>query len=82
MVDFGNNWNKVLEGEFQKEYYLREQLKVIQKELGDDDNINSEVDEYREKLNIKITIKPRPNKNRQKCNMIYWFYENNKPCKC
>ena len=34
----------------QKDYYLREQLKVIQKELGDDDNINSEVDEYREKL--------------------------------
>ncbi len=23
MVDFGNNWNKVLEGEFQKEYYLK-----------------------------------------------------------
>lgn len=35
----------------QKEYYLREQLKAIQKELGDDDDINSEADEYKEKLN-------------------------------
>ena len=35
----------------QKEYYLREQLKAIQKELGDEDDINSEADEYREKLN-------------------------------
>lgn len=34
----------------QKEYYLREQLKAIQKELGEDDDINSEADEYREKL--------------------------------
>ena len=40
----------------QKDYYLREQLKVIQKELGDDDNIDSEVNEYREKLNkLKIS---------------------------
>ena len=35
----------------QKEYYLREQMKAIQKELGEDDDINSEADEYREKLN-------------------------------
>lgn len=34
----------------QKEYYLREQMKAIQKELGEDDDINSEADEYREKL--------------------------------
>lgn len=34
----------------QKEYYLREQLKAIQKELGDEEDINSEADEYREKL--------------------------------
>ncbi len=30
----------------QKEYYLREQLRAIQKELGDDEDINSEADEY------------------------------------
>ena len=34
----------------QKEYYLREQLKAIQKELGDEEDISSESQEYREKL--------------------------------
>lgn len=34
----------------QKEYYLREQLKAIQKELGDKDDRTAEVEEYREKL--------------------------------
>ncbi|MCK9268426.1 MAG: endopeptidase La [Alkaliphilus sp.] len=34
----------------QKEYYLREQMKAIQKELGEDENIVEEVDEYRQKL--------------------------------
>lgn len=34
----------------QKEYYLREQLKAIQKELGEDENLVEEVDEYKQKL--------------------------------
>jgi len=34
----------------QREYYLREQLKAIQKELGDVDERSGEVAEYREKL--------------------------------
>ena len=34
----------------QKEYYLREQLKAIQKELGEDEDISSEAESYREKL--------------------------------
>lgn len=34
----------------QKEYYLREQLKAIQSELGDKDGVTSEVEEYKEKL--------------------------------
>ncbi|TCL36537.1 ATP-dependent Lon protease [Anaerospora hongkongensis] len=34
----------------QKEYYLREQLKAIQKELGDKDDRTAEVDEYRQRL--------------------------------
>ena len=34
----------------QKEYYLREQMKAIQKELGDKDGRQSEVDELREQL--------------------------------
>ncbi|MCX7773314.1 MAG: endopeptidase La, partial [Clostridia bacterium] len=34
----------------QREYYLREQMKAIQKELGDSDSTASEVEEYREKI--------------------------------
>lgn len=34
----------------QKEYYLREQLKAIQKELGEKDDRLAEVDEYRQKM--------------------------------
>ena len=34
----------------QKEYYLREQLKAIQKELGEKDERLAEVEEYREKI--------------------------------
>lgn len=34
----------------QKEYYLREQLKVIQEELGDRDDIQSEVEKYKRKI--------------------------------
>ena len=34
----------------QKEYYLREQLKAIQKELGEDEDLSSEVEGYKEQL--------------------------------
>lgn len=34
----------------QRDYYLREQLHVIQEELGDKDGIGAEVNEYREKF--------------------------------
>lgn len=34
----------------QKEYYLREQMKAIQKELGQQDERTAEADEYREKI--------------------------------
>jgi ATP-dependent Lon protease len=34
----------------QKEYYLREQLKVIQEELGDRDGIQQEIGEYKKKI--------------------------------
>lgn len=34
----------------QKEYYLREQMKAIQKELGDKDERTSEIEELREKI--------------------------------
>ena len=34
----------------QKEYYLREQLKVITEELGDKDGINADVKDYKERI--------------------------------
>jgi len=34
----------------QKEYYLREQLKVIQEELGDRDGIQAEIEDYKKKI--------------------------------
>jgi len=34
----------------QKEYYLKEQLKAIQKELGEGDGISGEVEEYKRKI--------------------------------
>ena len=34
----------------QKEYYLKEQIKAIQKELGQDDDIMAEIEEYEEKI--------------------------------
>lgn len=40
---------------FQKDYYLKEQLKEIQKELGDTEKIISEADEFKEKiLSLKL----------------------------
>ena len=34
----------------QKEHYLREQMKAIQKELGEDESIADEADEFKEKI--------------------------------
>jgi ATP-dependent Lon protease len=34
----------------QKEYFLREQLKAIKKELGEDDDFQAEIDEYEKKI--------------------------------
>jgi len=34
----------------QKEYYLREQLKAIQKELGDKDGFEEDIEEYKDKM--------------------------------
>ncbi len=49
----------------QKEYYLREQLKAIQNELGDKDGIKAEVEEYRqkfEKRNLPSEVSDKVNK--------------------
>ncbi|WP_400164194.1 endopeptidase La [Brevibacillus sp. TJ4] len=45
----GNRVKKQME-RTQKEYYLREQMKAIQKELGDKDGRQGEVDELREQI--------------------------------
>lgn len=34
----------------QKEYYLREQMRAIQKELGDKEGQGEEIDQYRSKM--------------------------------
>lgn len=46
--------------ENQKEYYLRERLKAIHDELGDNDDFSSEISEYRRKiLKLKISDENR-----------------------
>lgn len=37
-------------GKLQKDYYLREQMKVIQKEIGDYDDLDEEIEKFKEKL--------------------------------
>ena len=41
----------------QKEYFLREQMKAIQTELGDKEGKGGEVEELREKLNSQECLK-------------------------
>lgn len=36
--------------ESQKEYFLREQIRAIREELGEDENLDDEIDEYQEKI--------------------------------
>ena len=46
----------------QKEHYLREQMKAIQKELGEDESIEEETDEFKEKIekgNIPEEVKEK-----------------------
>lgn len=45
VFDVNNQMNKI-----QKEYYLREQIKAINKELGEDDEIAEAIEEYRQKM--------------------------------
>lgn len=37
--------------EGQREYFLREQIRAIREELGEDEDVDEEADEYREKIN-------------------------------
>lgn len=47
--DINNKVKKQID-KSQKEYYLKEQLKVIQNELGDRDGIGAEVEEYKSRI--------------------------------
>lgn len=57
----------------QKEYYLREQMKVIQTELGDKIDSQEEIDEYRKKvaeLNASEEVKEKINKEIKRLNKM------------
>lgn len=43
--------------EGQQEFFLREQMQVIQDELGDKDGTNSEIENYRKRINALKTVK-------------------------
>ncbi|MBI5236399.1 MAG: endopeptidase La [Deltaproteobacteria bacterium] len=49
----------------QKEYYLSEQMKAIQKELGEKDEFKNEIQEFEEKLKTKKLTKEAVKKARQ-----------------
>ena len=59
LLNMQNQINMKAQGEMdknQKEYFLRQQLKAIQTELGEDSEIGDEVNTYKEKLkNLKIS---------------------------
>lgn len=53
ILEIGNKIQTQVKGEIdktQREYYLREQMKAIQKELGEGDERGLEVEEFREKI--------------------------------
>ena len=52
-------------GKTQKEYYLSEQMKAIQKELGEKDEFKNEVQEFEEKIKKKKMTKEASKKARQ-----------------
>lgn len=49
----------------QKEYYLKEQLRAIQEELGQDDNVEEDVEDYTSRLN-KLKLDPKITQKVQK----------------
>jgi len=56
ILELGNKIQTQVKGDMdqrQREYYLREQLSAIKKELGDKDESTVEVDEYRAKIEAK-----------------------------
>ncbi len=56
--------------ENQKEYYLREQLRAIQEELGDTDDILRDIDDYKEKIFSLRTTDENKNKLLKECDKL------------
>ncbi|PQP33414.1 endopeptidase La, partial [Desulfobacteraceae bacterium SEEP-SAG9] len=55
-LELGNKIQSQVKGDMdkkQKEYYLRQQLKAIQEELGETEETNVEIEEYRAKIKEK-----------------------------
>jgi ATP-dependent Lon protease len=53
IVRLGSKIQSEVESEIdqnQREYYLREQMKAIRKELGEEDDVNAEVEEFQQKI--------------------------------
>ena len=46
------NWLKISNFQFRREYYLNEQMKAIQKELGDSEDGKNELDEINDLINF------------------------------
>lgn len=57
--------------ENQREYYLKEQLRVITSELGEDDNPQQEADEFREKILALKLPKVSETKLLKECDKLY-----------
>lgn len=57
-------------GEFQKEYYLKEQMKAIQKELGEDESTEFEVEEYMKKISASKMPKEVKEKAEKEVNRL------------
>lgn len=55
----------------QKDYFLREQMKVIQNELGDGDDLWTEINEYREKIAAINTSEENKERLMKECDRLF-----------
>ncbi|MEF9959627.1 MAG: endopeptidase La [Niameybacter sp.] len=65
-------YNKVKDNidQTQKEYFLREQLKVIQEELGDKDGLTADIDNYKKKMDAHKMPQEVKNKIEKEINRL------------
>ena len=69
ILELGNKIQSQVKGDMEKsqrEYYLRQQLKAIKEELGEKDDANVEIDEYRAKIEqANLPEEPRQEAERE-----------------